>query len=61
MERDPGVVPQRESAAQGAGGRRDERRGCLPRTQPPGVCGGGRLRREDTEEEKPKTEPQWKP
>lgn len=24
--------------------------------QPPGVCGGGRLRREDTEQEKPKTE-----
>lgn len=44
-----GMVPQGQRAAQGAGGRRDERRGCLPRTQPPGVCGGGRLRREDTE------------
>lgn len=50
-----GVVPLGERAVRGSWGESDERRVCLPRTQPPGVCGGGRLRREDTEEEKAKT------
>ena len=35
-----GVVPLGERAARGSWGERDERRVCLPRTQPPGACGG---------------------
>lgn len=48
-ERDPGGVAPQGRELQGTGGRRDEKRGCLPRMQPPEVCGGGKLRREDTQ------------
>lgn len=41
--RETGVVPWGEGSVRGLG-ERDERRVCLPRTQPPGACGGGRLR-----------------